>query len=124
MPARSVLALYSLVAIFSAQSASCEEYWTLNSEQFQCILKNVDAYLGSDTDPVIIFVANCPETDIAKILADSSKNLLVVSPELKADSTESPAEVVMFTKEQLKCVSKNTFDTKSPTIRVPKNPCS
>jgi uncharacterized protein YfaS (alpha-2-macroglobulin family) len=103
--------------------AEGSDLWNIKADQFQCLLNNVDAYLATGQEPVVIFLTACPETDLVKIMASTSRNLAVSDVKTVDDSTEQPAEVVTFTKAQLACLAGVEVATSALVLQVPKDPC-
>lgn len=100
-----------------------ERVQTLRTEHLLCLQSNLNKYLAAAEDPLVIFLAACPETDLATIMAGSSKNMAVADVEIAGDSPEKPAEVIVFSREQLNCLAKLDVELDRPVVQIPRQPC-
>jgi hypothetical protein len=119
-----------IVAVFlaafvpsGAAQAQDKPVWNIKAEQLDCLRQNVNGYLATEQDPVVIFLSACPETDLVKIMASTSQNMAVADVDVVPDSANAPAEVASFTRAELVCLSEFTPDAGSPVIQVPRDPC-
>ena len=76
-----VFTLVGLTHLASAQTLPDE--WIIPEDKFECIVTNLEAYKSVENDPVLIFVTECPETDVTKIMRDRQKNSLPKNQEKK-----------------------------------------
>jgi hypothetical protein len=116
-----VLGLFSIAAALPV-SAEDGSVWNLKADQAACLQKNVDAYLALNEDPLVIFLAACPETDLVKIMAQSSQNMAIAEVDRQEDSAEQPAEVITFTRAQLQCLMDLKLESGQAVVQVPRDP--
>lgn len=115
-----------LLAVFlpSGEAQAQEKpVWNIKAEQLDCLRQNLNGYLATEQDPVVIFLSACPETDLVKIMASTSQNMAVADVEVVQDSANAPAEVVSFTRTELACLSEFIPDGGGPVVQVPRDPC-
>lgn len=123
---RIKLLVMGAACAIGASSTKAEEgkFWNIRSDHLNCLLANSAAYLEGASDPIIIFLTVCPQTDLEEILKGSTKNLSIVAPDVQSDSKDEPAEVVVFTRQQLECLRDISFDLSVPVLEIPRDPCS
>ncbi len=97
--------------------------WNIKAEHYACLMENIDAYLNSTNDKVVIFLQHCPETDLVKLFSLNTKNSLAVNVETVKDSEEQPAAVVTFTKKQLHCLRSKFPPADQGVMKIPQRPC-
>lgn len=112
-----------LCAHANAAAAQGDGFWNVEADHFQCLQQNVDAYMATGQEPVVIFLTACPETDLVKIMASTSKNLEVSDVKTVDDSADRPAEVITFSRAQMACLAKVVPPAGARVLQVPKDPC-
>lgn len=95
--------------------------WILPRDKFDCIVDNLDKYSGQPKDPVMIFVGDCPLTDIATIMSRRTVNTL---PEPNRKAAPLPwDEVMVVRKKELACLRGSGKPHAEGLVAVPKLPC-
>jgi hypothetical protein len=108
------------IAHVSAQDAS---YWNVKPEQFSCLQKNLSVYQGVTTHRVIIFLEECPEIDIAKIIRGRTKNSSLPGVEKVDKDATKFTEVISFDHGQLACLKALNLKVMNNLVKVPQDPC-
>jgi hypothetical protein len=114
-----------LAAFFAAMvldlRAHGADAWILPKDKFDCIVDNLEKYSGQPRDPVMIFVGDCPFTDIATIMSRRTVNTL---PETKRKYAPLPwDEVIVVRKKELACLRGSGTPHAEGFVAVPKLPC-
>ena len=126
-----LLILFPLVlaTITSTLADEKNTYWVLHEKEFLCLKNNVDVYLGansnhSPSDRVLIFIAECPETDIAKLFADRTQNSSSLpSVDLDGQGKTQPAQIISMLPNQLQCLKSLDLEVVDKLVQLPKEPC-
>lgn len=95
--------------------------WILPKDKFDCIVDNLEKYSGQPRDPVMIFVGDCPLTDIAAIMARRTVNTL--PQPTRKDALLPWDEVMVVRKKELACLRHSAKPHAEGFIAVPKLPC-
>lgn len=105
--------------------AATANHWVIKTSDFECLKTNVEKYLASSKSKIIIFLNDCPETDIAKIVAKYAKNSSNL-PEIdkQPQTADSPAEVISVNRKFLRCIGSIETSANAAVVRVPKNLCN
>ena len=109
--------------VFSTLAYAQGEFWIVKSEHFRCVQNNIAIYQAVQDDQVLIFLADCPETDIAKILGKRTMNSALPEVEKKGQSEEQPAEVMVLDKALLPCLARFETDKSASLVKIPKSVC-
>ncbi|WP_319531566.1 hypothetical protein [uncultured Cohaesibacter sp.] len=106
--------------------SEAKDIWFVQASQLQCVKQNIDRYSQTPSNDIIIFLDECPNTDLASILSKRVVNSSVPTIAPKEDGPDHPAEVIQFTKGQLECLKdyKLHFEDELEVIEVPKDPCN
>ena len=70
--------LVLLEALLAAPAAADDFFYLVEAEELACIVANLEAYLASGSDPVLVVPGDCPpsgETDLAGLLTNEAPNL-------------------------------------------------
>ena len=109
----NVLALTSkalaIATIFGTTSAIADtESVLVDADHLACLLENIEAYLGEEDDPLMVFLPLCPETSpsLEETLEFAENSSLLVIKESETESTT--LSVVLLTKEQLSCLKESS----------------
>lgn len=119
----------SLACLCSFTGAAFAELtWAVQPDWASCLLENLDAYQTSEDDPIVIVLAACPEVDrmaaLRKLQQNSGALPLGPSVFIMSDGTERPEdEIIVYTREELKCLSKIDIGTSSAPVLLPQSPC-
>ena len=117
-------ALIGIVSLSPVRFGAAAEvdYWIIPSAQLTCIIQNLDHYSKMKEDPVLIFVNDCPETDIAKIISSRIVNTL---PKIEKKSADGDGwdEAIVFAKRDLPCLPASAKEYRGDLMIVPKRPC-
>lgn len=105
----------------SAQSAE-RDHWLIPTERYDCIVSNIDKYLATKKDPILIFVSDCPATDIAEIMAKRTQNAL---PAIKSGpaAAEGWDQAIVFSRGDLDCLKTKARPQDKAIIAISKKPC-
>lgn len=104
-------------------------FWVLHEKEFLCLKNSVDIYLeanraGSPNDRILIFTAECPETNIAKLFASRTQNTSSLpSVELDGQNEAKPAEIISLLPDQLRCLKSLDLKAENKLVQLPKEPC-
>ena len=103
------------MALHNAPSLAQENEWLIPAETATCIRDNADCYASLGTDPVVIIVAACPETDMAKALSKTATNT--------GTTTVAPGDsVLILSKAELAClVTLDLVTDADGLVRIPKS---
>lgn len=121
----ALLLLLVSASVSEEVRAADERYWIVRSENFACILENLDAYRVANKSKVraVIFPQHCPEADLTSSLLLQSQNSVLPSVEKKKQYNNEPAEVVSFRTNDLECLPKLNIQPDGEFVRIPRNPC-
>ena len=92
-----VLGLISAVFLAVPHTAQAQDSWSISAEQLSCIVDNHEIYLGQESDPVVIVVQACSETDPGLALVDASRT----SGFFKLNKGD---DVIVLSKAELSCL--------------------
>lgn len=110
--------LFEITQAFSSEI----EAWKIPEANYTCIVDNIQLYKMVESDPVLIFVEDCPQTDVDEILAKRTINSLpTVKPKPRDDGDWDRA--VVFSKKDLVCAFSAASSTDGGMKLVPKKPC-
>lgn len=121
--ARMICVIFAMSASSYKSSAQESNEWIIKVEHFKCLKKHIDTYIAIPKDKIVIFLNDCPETDIAKIIARNTRNSSLPTVKKKKQGVNSPAEVIAIEKDFLPCLAKIEIPTIGKTLRVSKKPC-
>ena len=113
----AALAVVTLTGLTQAQDVS----WRVSAADAECFLSNIDQYRRVTDDPVVIFIAVCPETDRQKAIEKLQKN----SGTGLRSSEDSQDGILVYTQAELDCLSKiyESVRGESSIVFLPKEPC-
>ncbi|SNY90538.1 hypothetical protein SAMN04515647_0706 [Cohaesibacter sp. ES.047] len=122
----AVAAASLIIGLTMPTLSEAKDIWFVRAKQLQCVKQHIDQYSQTASNDIIIFLDECPNTDLASILSKKVVNSAVPTITPKEDGPNHPAEVIQFTKGQLKCLKdyKLKFEDDLEVIEVPKDPCS
>ena len=112
----------TLMALGIATSEAAEsDFWNVSSELAQCVHENAGVYLASEQPVVMIFVKACPEPDPLKAMNALTKNSAV--PSIGVGTEDSIFDdIIIYTRDEIECLSKQSFDYSGTVTRLPKKP--
>lgn len=118
--------LLLLIALMPSNTSYAEDFWLVKKSAIKCVIKNLPAYDSVKTNLVLIFLDECPETDLATILKNRTKNSssLPKVPQTNSAEESELVEVITLSKSQLGCLK--TFDLSEKVndiLKLPKKVC-
>ena len=109
-------------AVLVCPSVAVSSEWLVSKERAQCVFEHIDLYRSSATDPVVIFVNACPVVDPAEALIALQTNNALPSVRETQDVSGTD-DVIVFSQEELDCLSVVSIDISGPIVAIPKVPC-
>jgi|TARA_Y100001956_G_scaffold48662_1_gene47321 hypothetical protein len=100
-------------------SLADKDLWFIHPEWAECLIANLAEYQDAPNDPVVVVLQSCPEASTN--LSDLVKNSGSQAP--TSEGTIAPDPAVVFSKQDLKCLSPDVFAAADSLISVPKSPC-
>lgn len=114
----------SVFAIFATNnSANANDYWHIKSTHYACLIDNINIYQSVSDNDVIIFLDECPEVDVVKIISNRAQNSALPDVGRKDQTVDQPAEVIVLSKESLSCLVNLNVPDESGLVLLPKEPC-
>lgn len=112
-----------LISNYSKAFAQEASFWNIKTEHFSCLRENLSKYESVKTDKVVIFLEECPEIDLIKIIKGRTKNSVL--PDInKIEQTGTKfAEVISFDHKQLSCLKELNISSIDGLVKIPRNPC-
>lgn len=92
------------ILFLSVAPVKAEENILVGKDAMKCVLDNIEKYIQSPDDPVIIFLKQCPKVTVDEetILSEAYNSL----PNLEASKDNVQAtNVISFTKKELNCLA-------------------
>ena len=117
------LGLIYFIASSIVISAQERSYWNVKPKHFECLQKNIGLYQGVTTDLVVIFLEECPDVDIAKIIKGRTKNSSLPDVDKVDKDATNFTEVISFDHKQLACLAVLKIKVDGSAVKVPQNPC-
>lgn len=104
-----------------AQTAeSDEEFWRVTADQARCLIDNVDAYIASGAEIVVIPIETCPYPSLSVENLDGLSNYGGVS---KIQTKRSPSgydDVISYTAKDLACLDRSKVRIEDESAYLPK----
>lgn len=124
---RQFLGLTAALCLCAAAGLA-DETWAIQPDQAACFLDNIDNYQDSGTDPVVIILPACPETDRMAALRKMQKNSGTAMPNptvyVLEDGTERKAdEVIVYNRDELACLARLDIPLAAAPVLLPQAPC-
>lgn len=113
--------LASLASISTNSLAN--EAWNVLPEHATCMLSNLEAYISSKSEPVVIFLQVCPTVDRQEALSKLQQNS-GVTPHVKTlPNGKAFDEIIVYTREELACLRTSSFNVSQSPVLLPRKPC-
>jgi hypothetical protein len=118
--------IFPLLLVTGAAGAQAQESWVISAKEASCLFENLDAYLESKAEPVVIFIRLCPVTDPVEAMRKMQKNSgsLPTAPSVTIAPDGSPFdEYIVYSQLELACLKEMAIQSTISPVRLPHNPC-
>jgi hypothetical protein len=110
-----------LTLMLGSSISSAQEFWRLPTDQARCLMENINAYVGSGAEIVMIVAAGCPEPDPGKALVTVTRNSAVPSLQALPDGAEVDS-IIVYRARELACLGQVNIDMSRQIALLPKEP--
>ena len=124
----SLVRLGFLAAVFVAPTVHAfadDAFWSVKADHAKCFLENIDAYLTSQDEPVVVFFQVCPIAERTAALQSLQKNSagLPSGPTVRVlPGNTTSATVVVYSKSELACLKGMSITLDTSLVMLPKKP--
>ncbi|WP_040449311.1 hypothetical protein [Hoeflea phototrophica] len=91
----------------------------LSEQQAKCLLENKHSYLEGDRSPLLIVPSACPEADTVKAMQLASRNSALPGSKVSNSALD---DVIVYTREELICLSSEMIVVEGSEVRLPSKP--
>lgn len=103
-------------------TANAQDAWAILPDQASCIIENLPKYLDSGKQPIVIVVSVCPVVDRVEAMRKMQQNSGLPRVTVAADGT-SLDELIVYSREEIECLSRLQIDLVASPVMLPKTPC-
>jgi|TARA_R110000787_G_scaffold36877_1_gene93994 hypothetical protein len=117
-----MVSISAFCGLHAASALSAEKVWRVNQEHARCFLNSLADYQNSVDNPITIYLKVCPIVDRRAALR-ALQVATSIQPSVSVLATDVD-EKLLYTHEDLSCLSGFEIDPGEPLVELPRAPCA